>query len=174
MDSLQLRQRERLAHKLQCNYRVAELFLQTLARPAQDSRVIKRQLRQRLEIEQPRIPRVASCLDVKALVRNQRDVRDRNDAFARVPVGMPKSLQLFQIRRIKAGLFAQLAPRGPPEALVHLDEAARQSPTALKGRGVPPYQQYFEFALCDREHNDVNAHGRMRVLVGISHTLYLV
>src|SRR5690348_13481017 len=111
--------------------RVAELRAEPRQRGADDRGVVVRQPRKTGDWPPRRVAGQAA-----APVRDQRDVRDRDDTPVRIALGAPERVQLLQIYPAYRGLYVEMPPRRRLERLVRAHPPARQGRPSGK-RAVP-------------------------------------
>src|SRR5688572_16995341 len=91
-----------------------------------------------------------------AVERDQRVVRDRDDAAARIAAGVAERVVLLDINLTDAGFFPQLAQRGLLEGFALQDEATRYGPASSVRVDAAPHEQEVEGTVTDREDDDVD------------------
>src|SRR5262245_44298738 len=96
---------------------------------------------------------------------DERVVRHRNDALARVAIDGAERVELLEEHLAEARLFLELAPRSVFEQLLDADEAARQRPLAFERGQGPLYQQDLEIVGIDAEDDAVDGEGGARVFI---------
>ena len=129
------------------------------------------QRRQVVHIEQRGGARVAAGSKLQLVTGHRRVEGDRDDALARITVRTAERAQLLQVPRTHAGLLPELPPGRTLQALPDLDETAGHGPHAHERLAGAPDQQNLQPVGVERENENVDGHRRMRVFIGIGHTL---
>ena len=117
-----------------------DALAQSQHRHAKNSIVVESQLWNLVESKPLRLVGIVAALHFADF--DEREIGNRDDAFARIAFRIGKRVELFEIGMFDARLFAQFAQRARLCRFVGLQKSARESPAPFERLDAATNQQH--------------------------------